>query len=412
MFDDEGVPAGLDEMEPGPVLAAFLASIDVAEVSGYDRIVVLRAHQRMASHYNARVYEDMASVADHMNEIDGPEIAAESAAAEIRAALHLTRRAADSELDFAMQLRRRIPPVWQALVAGDIDLRRAKTITHGTEHLPVDIAQKVIERIVESAPRLTTGQLSARIRRLCVEADPAEAKRRYVEALAGRRMVSEPTESGTANLLGLDLPPHRVAAVTRKLTRLAWSLKTTGESRSIDQIRADVFLDLLEGNRAAASTAAGVVDIHVDLETLTGLVDSPGELAGYGPVIADIARQLAEQQTNAEWRYTLTDPASGQPIANGVTRRRPTTSQRRAVETRNPTCVFPGCRMPATQCDLDHRIPWSEGGPTDIGHLAPLCRHDHNIRHRAHWVHQRLPNGDHQWTTRLGHTYTTSGNPP
>ena len=50
MFDivHEPVPAGLDQMTPGPTLGALLASIDVDRVSGHDRVVVLRAQQRMA----------------------------------------------------------------------------------------------------------------------------------------------------------------------------------------------------------------------------------------------------------------------------------------------------------------------------------------------------------------------------
>ncbi|MDP2623550.1 MAG: hypothetical protein Q8Q29_07135, partial [Actinomycetota bacterium] len=58
MFDREfePIPAGLDGMPPGPVLAGFLASIDVDAVSGHDRVVVLRAQQRMASHLQAQVY--------------------------------------------------------------------------------------------------------------------------------------------------------------------------------------------------------------------------------------------------------------------------------------------------------------------------------------------------------------------
>lgn len=39
--DLEWVPESIDTMEPGPVLAAFLASVDVSKVSGYDRVVVL-----------------------------------------------------------------------------------------------------------------------------------------------------------------------------------------------------------------------------------------------------------------------------------------------------------------------------------------------------------------------------------
>ncbi len=411
MFDttvgshSEVIPAGLDQMEPGVFLAAILSAVDLEELSGHDRIVVLRAQQRMASHFAARVYETIASVSDHMSQLDDdPELANEAAAAEIRVALRLTRRAADSELAFALDLKQRLPQVSDALAAGDIDVRRAKTILYGTAHLSEETARAVV--------RLTTGQLRARITRLCIEADPDEAEQRYEDAVGQRRVVCLPTESGTANLFAYDLAPDRAAAVTRRISALAKSLKTSHETRSMDQLRADVFLDLLEGTPTAASAGRGVVDIHVDLQTLARLADNPGELAGYGPVIADIARQVTEQQESAEWRYTVTHPQTSAPVFNGTTRRRPTASQRRHVEARDRTCIFPGCRMPATNSDLDHRVPWSEGGPTTVWNLDPLCRHDHRIKHQSGWTHRPLPNGDHQWTTKLGHTYTTSGSKP
>lgn len=65
----EGIPEGLDETEPGPFLGGFLSAIDVNEVSGYDRFIMLRAHQRMASHYQAHVYQDMAAVTNAAQEI-------------------------------------------------------------------------------------------------------------------------------------------------------------------------------------------------------------------------------------------------------------------------------------------------------------------------------------------------------
>ena len=407
------IPAGLDEMEPGPALAAFLSAIDLDGLSGYHRVIVLRAQQRMASHFNAQVYEAMASISDHMSELDDdPELADEAAAAEIRVALCLTRRAADTELALAVDLKQRLPAVCEALGSGDIDLRRAKTIAHGTAHLSEGAARAVVDRIIDDAVRLTTGQLKARVAKLCIEADPDEAQQRYEDAVEGRRVVCQPTESGTANLFAYDLAPDRAVAITRRIGALARSLKTASEPRTMDQLRADVFVDLLEGTPTRASAGRAVVDIHVDLETLARLADHPGELAGYGPVIADIARQVTQQQDSAEWRYTVTDPDSGQLLHNGTTRRRPTASQRRHVQARNRTCVFPGCRMPAVESDLDHRAAWAEGGPTTVDNLGPLCRHDHTIKHRDGWTYRRLPNGDHQWTTKLGHTYTTTGKPP
>jgi hypothetical protein len=116
----------------------------------------------------------------------------------------------------------------------------------------------------------------------------------------------------------------------------------------------------------------------VDLATLARLAEEPGDLAGFGPVVADIARKTA--LAAGSWTFTVTDPDSGEMLATGVTRRRPTAAQARRVMAEQPICTFPGCLMPARSCDLDHRIPYAEGGPTSVDHLAPVCRHDHGIR--------------------------------
>ena len=409
---DEGIPAGLDAMEPGPILAAFLASIDVTRVSGYDRIVVLRAHQRLVSHYTASLYADMAAVVDVLDDAETKRCdAAQAAAAEVRAALHLTRRCADTEVGIALELHTRLPHVHDMLASGDLDLRRARVLLDGTSHLNDAAARRVVDQIADDAARYTTGQLRVRLRRLCIEAEPDDAARRYEDAVEDRRVVVEPNDSGTANYLGMDIPPDRVMAAAQRINRIARSLRHKDEHRTMDQLRADVYLDLLCGtNHNTASR--GVIDLRVDVDTLTELNNHPGDLAGYGPVIADIARRVARNETDAEWRSTVTNPDTGQPIHTDVTRRRPTTSQRRNVEARNPTCVFPGCRMPAISSDLDHRTPYADGGPTTEDNLGPLCRHDHCIRHQHGWTYTPLPNGNHQWTSRLGHTYTTSGTPP
>jgi hypothetical protein len=322
---------------------------------------------------------------------------------------------ADAELVFALDLKRRLPCVWDALVAGSIDVRRARTIVHGTAHLSLGVARRVADHVVHEASRWTTGQLAARLRRACIEADPDEAADRYRSAVADRRVVSEPTTDGAANLLGLELPPHRVAAATRHINHLARSLCVPDETRTMDQLRADVFLDLVSGGAIGTSGGGhgrGVVDIHVDLATLAELDERPGEVGGYGPVIADIARHVAAEQQDAEWRYTVTHPETGRVLTGGTTRRRPTSGQRRTVESIDPTCVFPGCRMPAASCDLDHRVRYADGGPTTAENLVPLCRHDHSVRHRHQWRHEPLPSGDHLWTSALGHAYTTSGRSP
>ena len=124
MFDSPGgLPQALEGMEPTPALAAFLSTLADVDLCGYDRIRVLQSYQRLASFFQAQVLEVMSSISQLMSEIDpDPEIAHDSAAAEIGAALHLTRRAADSDLALAVDLKERLPEVWKALAAGRIDL--------------------------------------------------------------------------------------------------------------------------------------------------------------------------------------------------------------------------------------------------------------------------------------------------
>jgi hypothetical protein len=202
-----------------------------------------------------------------------------------------------------------------------------------------------------------------------------------------------------------------MTAVSKRINQLARTLKTRGETRTLDQIRADVFLDILEGRDLKTGSGGGTVDIHVDLATLAGIEDHAAEMNGFGPVISDIARQVAKDQAQSKWQVTVTDSEDGTPVWQGTTRRRPTAAQKRLIESQNRTCIFPGCRMPARDCDLDHTRAVADGGHNSVENQAPLCRHDHIVKHGG-WHLRRTPDGRYIWTSRLGHTYTTSGTPP
>ena len=411
------IPGGLDEWSPGPFLAAVLSSIDPSRLNGHDAVVLMKAHARQVAHDQAGYYSSIGEVATAVptGEVGPPERTEEwfeYANMEVRAALTLTRRAADSELDLAYDLIERLPSVLEALDTGVIDLRKAREIARGTGHLDQKAASDVADRVLPFAGKMTTGQLRARIRRLCIETNPEDAKKRLKNAVGDRRLVIEPTVDGAADFRGYGAAIDRAAAIGRKINGLARNLKTADDPRTIDQLRMDVFLDLLEGKHSGSGrSAGGSVDLRVDLRTLAELSEAPGDLAGYGPVIADVARQVAKAQTDSEWRITATDQ-SGRVVITGITRRRPTVSQKRRILADYPTCVFPGCRMPATECDIDHRTPWSEGGATGVENNAPLCRHDHVGRHRAGWNYARLNDGRHLWRSRLGHSYITGERPP
>jgi hypothetical protein len=73
---------------------------------------------------------------------------------------------------------------------------------------------------------------------------------------------------------------------------------------------------------AAQPTRRVGVELRVGLSTLLGRDRHPGEVAGWGPVTAEVARTVMIAQRAAEWRYALTDEA-GQLLLAGITRRRP-----------------------------------------------------------------------------------------
>ncbi len=400
----EPLPADLDTWDPGLFTHAVLSSVDRSRLSGHDLVTVLRAEERLISHLQAMQAETMAQLA-HTDPTD-PDSSArsdgvwEDAAAEIGAALHLTRRGADARLAVALDLADTHPRVGRALARGDIDLYRAKVICHGVIGLGPDLAHRIVDTVLTGAATLTSGQLRARIRRLRMAVEPAQAAAQYEQALQDRTIVATGNDEGTANLGGYNLPVDRVAEARANIEALARQLPPDG--RTPDQRRADVFLDLLCGTHHGAP-ARGTVDITVDLDTLAELDDQPGQIPGFGPVLADIARQLAHEH-GRDWQVTVTHRR--QPVWCGVTRRRPDTALARRVRARHPRCVFPGCRLPATACDLDHTRPWSEGGPTCEHNLVPLCRHHHMLRHRG-WTYTRGDDDTITWTSPLGWTYTT-----
>ena len=409
--EPHGLPADIESWPTDVRLGLFLSVIDVDRLSGADRVRYLKAQHRLNSSGQARFLGAVTAVCDAYDElsedIEDPDA---GASMEIRAALRWTRRATDNEMGLAHDLCVRLPSLFERFTQGLIDRARTERFIGHTSHLSTAHARLVVDSLLDDASRWTTGQLVERIRRACLEIDPDTARDRYEESRNERRVVSWSDPDGTVSLTGSGLDPVKVTEAKNRIDRLARQLRQTGETRSIDQLRADIFIELLTGS--SDPPRKGSVHLTVDLATLTQLKDLSGDLAGYGPVIADITRQLTAQLGEGIWDWTVTHPDTAMPIADGTTRRRPTASQLRKVKANNRTCVAPGCRNPVIDCDIDHTNTWAETGITDSNHLAALCRHDHCIRHQTGWTYQRLANGDYLWTSPLGPGYTTSGHDP
>ena len=125
-----------------------------------------------------------------------------------------------------------------------------------------------------------------------------------------------------------------------------------------------------------------------------------------------MARELAQDGT---WRRLLTDP-TGQVSEVGTVTYRPGADLTRTVIARDVTCTFPGCRQPASRCDLDHIVPVRPHPPRRDPDLAEnlhaLCRHHHQAKTKKHWnVHRNPTTGVTWWTSADGITYARHPTP-
>jgi hypothetical protein len=186
----------------------------------------------------------------------------------------------------------------------------------------------------------------------------------------------------------------------------------TGDTRTIDQIRADVLTDLLLAATPSPENGTGLenitarIQVTVAATTLTGDDDNPAELDGHGPLAPEIARCLAGYNTG--WTRLFLDPTGLIIETDTYT---PTEPMRRFLRARDQHCRFPGCRMPTHRCDIDHTHDHARGGRTRTDNLSHLCRRHHTLKHpdihdRHRWTAHQQPDGTITWTSPLGRTYT------
>jgi uncharacterized protein DUF222 len=558
VWDDcqETVPARtvlveqLQEMLPGPELATLLSSVDRSSLDTEGLLRVAQARQRLIAHQESQFLMDLHAVAravpDQGSQPGRRDLAGKYPWAEVEAAcaLRWTYGRAGAHMMLADEVIDRLPVVHTALAAGQIDMPKVYVLTESVRPLDDEMARGVVDKVIDKASEQTTGELRARLRRLALAADPDAATTRAKRGSGERRVQAFVNENHLANLAGYDLAPHRVAAIMERLDAVARAAKAAGDTRRVDQIRADAFLDLLAGEGIAVgepitngsidqpdqatalerrgrriepedATAAGapwptaptdpalftdpgtevppvdqdsvvdlwafgvpeppedpeqprlatadqlidgeqrarerlwlagfdqlpavdptrtsqpaltataalpgprrgVVELQVPLTTLLGLSQLPGELGGWAPVVADIARQVAAQMHEGTWRWSTYD-RFGELAYHGTTNERPTTGrfpnaeQTAYVRARDRMCVAPGCRRAARLCDIDHTLPWLKGGPTETCNLGLLCRLHHLFKHSLGCELLQLSSGIFSWKFPSGLQYLTTPDTP
>jgi Domain of unknown function (DUF222) len=195
------IPGDLAEIPPGPRLSAVLAGLNLARLSGFDCVEVLRARYRQLNHDRAQLMAAMVEVGlcgPASDELVRMEVPDEFSADEIRTALMLTRRAADAQFSLAYDLITRLPAVHAAMAAGVVDEPRARVFSEWTAELSPEQARGVCDALLPRVSRLTTGQLIEQIKKMAIAIDPDWAQRRYEQAVAERKVVGYRNPDGSA----------------------------------------------------------------------------------------------------------------------------------------------------------------------------------------------------------------------
>ncbi len=407
------VAAELEGAVPGPRLAARLFGLEPADLDEATLIEGLAAWERVASWAAAGQARMIAELASRRRGARGAFLAE-----EVAVSLSTTRPVAEAKVVLALETRR-VPALADALERGDVDVRRAMVLAEELGRLPEDDARGVAEAVLPGARACTAPQLRARLRRLELSRDPDGAAHRHERQRACRRVEVTPAPDAMA-WLSAYLPADDAMAIHTTLTALAGD-RAADDERSLDERRADALVDLattwldagVRPDGEPLSTRQGRrphLTVTASAAVLLGLDDGPADLHGYGPIPPEMARRIASRAT---WQPLLVDSWTGAPLARGTRRYAPSQSQRDAVVLRDRTCTFPGCRLSAERCDVDHVRPYEQGRAADPAeppqttaeNLQALCRHHHRAKTHAGWGVGRREDGVTVWRSPTGQTY-------
>ena len=441
------------ETPPGPDLAAELADVPLGRLDEHTLVEAMRAARRLTA-WAESVELSLIAELDRRRQAQADRHGAwtvemsRAECDEIGAALTLSGTAAAIRLGMAIALDRTLPATRQALAEGRIDGAKARVICDGVIGISAELARTVEALVLPDAPRLTTRQLAARVRKAIVEADPQAFTERRTAAEKGRRVELYENVDGTSDLAARDLPAAEADAAYNYVNALAAARKTDGDQRPIDNIRADVALALLRGRHpgdlsATPTTGKAAFPIavaHSD-ETATpyghtaGNVDDGGrqeaaavartvreqvaESLGQVPnrpdehrlLVAELAHRIKSVIAPLKLRWCLITADDHGHVVHGHDGYRPPAGMRRLVQTRSGTCMFPTCNRRAAGCDLDHTVPFHQGGPTCPCNLAPLCRRHHRLKQHPDWALIQLWPGVLLWIAPTGHWYLVGPDP-
>lgn len=394
-----------------------MAAADPAALPGWDLVDLIAAAHRLAAWAQGMELAAIAELAHRRPEDpmepwqpgSRSERVSEFAADEISAALHVSRWTADRTLGVALELFDRLPATRAALLAGAIDVPKARAIADAVGGLDDATTATVEAGALQRAPHQTVGQLHRHLGRAVLAANPRSAQEAPYRRRRGTAGGAHPGRGWYGGGLGAAARSGRRHAVERS-GRAGPRSRPAGPPRNrCPPRRCAARSRRARPGRSGPATARRAATAH------------PGPRRCYHPpragrcisrartVRPDYRQRGTELAADGDWRRILTDPASGAVLDVGRTTYRPPAALADHVQARDRTCRFPGCRQPAVRCQLDHTTPYPKG-PTAAGNLGALCTHHHRLKTETGW--ELLQHDGYFLWHSPGHRYYTVGPEP
>lgn len=279
------------------------------------------------------------------------------------------------QLGLAKALTGELPHTLAALRAGRITRWRATILARETACLSRDDRREVDRRVAgdpEALERMGDRELGDAVRRIAYRLD-AEAwvtRRRIAEF--ERRVTLRPAPD-VMSRLSAELPAAQGVAVLRTLGEHADSLRAGGDPRSRGQLMADTLVARLLG---VEQPAALPVTAHVVVadDVMFGTAEEAAHLDGYGPVPAELSRELvtvAHEAGLAALRRLYAKPRTGELVAADSRSRHFPDALALLIDLRDQNCRTPWCDAPVRH--HDHVVAAADGGETSLTNGQGLC---------------------------------------
>ena len=436
---------------PGIKTLTSLVEIDPQELSPAARIDYLSALERQTSWLQALMQSAIIAVAGNApSESNGKDVffgVDDAEREDISAALRLSANTAQSRIDIARTLVNHLPNTCSALATGEISPAHATAIARETatairDGLPESAIFEIEEKAISYAEFHTPAQVASQVKTTLARIAPEEFEEIVERARDTRRVSCYPESDGMSTIVAI-LPAEDAqivmtaleafiksesesmakesalndSLVNRESNRESSSLissKSQAKKRNMDMKRADALTNIsnlflsTSDNSATPHRRPVTVNVTIDLPTLLGLAENPGQLSGYGPIPASVARTLA---SDGKWKRFITDPQTGVLLDYGRQTYEPPQALVDFLIARDRTCRFPGCRRSALLSDLDHAQSWETGGVTSTQNLGALCRRHHQLKTHGGWNIESESDGSCTWTSPLGKKYFTPARP-